>query len=174
MGHEFKNKDMIVEVFNNPGYYANLEEGIIYGTRGQQLVPCKTHNGYYTVTVNNKRKKIHRLILMTATNCDGKGLQVNHKDGNKSNNKLSNLEWTTAKENTAHAEKLKLRKHVQTKIRKDRRLTDEEVLLIRKCLKEGMSTTQIKELCPKANAKNIYAIKNNRSYKLVKDNTEVN
>ena len=164
---------MLIEIFNNPGYYADLENGIIYGTRGQVLIPCKTHNGYYTVTVNNKRQKIHRLILMTYTNCDGKGLQVNHKDGDKSNNKVSNLEWSTPKENTAHAEKLGLRTHIQTKVRKDRKLSDEEVLLIRKCLKEGISTVEIKKICKNANPKNIYSIKNNLSYKAVKDNTEV-
>ena len=66
---------MLVELFNNKGYYADLDNGIIYGTRGQKLIPCKTYNGYYTVTVNNKRQKIHRLILTTATQSNGEGLQ---------------------------------------------------------------------------------------------------
>ena len=165
---------MLVELFNNKGYYADLDNGIIYGTRGQKLIPCKTYNGYYTVTVNNKRQKIHRLILTTATHSNGEGLQVNHKDGDKANNKLSNLEWVSAKENTHHAEITGLRTHIQTKVRKDRKLTDDEVRLIRYYSSLGWNTKQIKEICPKANPKNIYAIKNNLSYKAVKDNTEVN
>ena len=164
---------MLVELFNNKGYYADLDNGIIYGTRGQKLIPCKTYNGYYTVTVNNKRQKIHRLILTTATQSNGEGLQVNHKDGDKANNKLSNLEWVSAKENTHHAEMTGLRTHIQTKVRKDRKLTDDEVRLIRYYSSLGWNTKQIKEICPKANPKNIYAIKNNLSYKAVKDNTEV-
>lgn len=164
---------MLVELFNNKGYYADLDNGIIYGTRGQKLIPCKTYNGYYTVTVNNKRQKIHRLILTTATQSNGEDLQVNHKDGDKANNKLSNLEWVSAKENTHHAEITGLRTHIQTKVRKDRKLTDDEVRLIRYYSSLGWNTKQIKEICPKANPKNIYAIKNNLSYKAVKDNTEV-
>lgn len=165
---------MLVEVFNNKGYYADLENGIIYGTRRQKLIPCKVHNGYYTVTVNNKRQKVHRLILMTATNSSGNGLQVNHKDGNKANNGVSNLEWCTPKENTIHAELRGLRTHIQTKIRKDRKLTDDEVRTIKNYILLGQSTKQIREVCPNANPKNVYAIKNKLSYKLIKDNTEVN
>lgn len=165
---------MLKEVFNNKGYYADLENGIIYGTRGQKLKPCKTHNGYYTVTVNNKRQKVHRLILMTATQCDGSGLQVNHIDGNKANNKRANLEWVTPYDNTKHAEINNLRSHVPAKVRKDRKLTDEEVLIIKKCIAKGLTTKEIKKLCEKANPKNVYAIKKGLSYKLVKDNTEVN
>lgn len=165
---------MLVKVFNNEKYSADLEKGIIYGTRGQELIPCRTHNGYYTVTVNNKRQKVHRLILSTATQNAGYGLQVNHKDGNKANNSISNLEWVTAKENTKHAEFNKLRSHISTKIRKDRQLSDQEVLLVKYYINLGWNTKQIKQVCPKANPKNVYAIKNNLSYKIIKDNTEVN
>lgn len=165
---------MLVEVFNNKEYHADLENGIIYGLRGQKLIPCKTQNGYYTVTVNNKRQKVHRLILMTATQSSGEGLQVNHIDGDKSNNKVSNLEWVSAKDNTRHAEAVGLRTHKQMKVRKDRKLSDNEVKLIKHCLSLGWNTKQIKEVCPSANPKNVYAIKNNLSYKIIKDNTEVN
>ena len=52
-------------------------------------------------------RQVHRLVLETFNPvCNMENLQVNHIDGNKSNNKLSNLEWVTPKENTAHAHKV--------------------------------------------------------------------
>lgn len=50
---------------------------------------------------------------------------------------------------------------------------DEQVLLIKKAIKEGLKSKSITEKYPFANYKNIYAIKHNLSYKLIKDNTEV-
>lgn len=164
---------MIVEIFNHPNYKIDLENGNVYNPNGKLLKASKVYNGYLTVTVDGKRRKVHRMVLMSATKCDGNGLQVNHLDGNKENNSINNLEWCSPKENTQHAEKLGLRKHTPTKIRKDRVLSDEEVLIIKKLIREGKTTKEIQKVCPKANPKNVYAIKNNLSYKLVKDNTEV-
>lgn len=57
------------------------------------------------ISVNGIRKIIfpHRIVALTfIENKDNKQC-VNHIDGNKTNNSVSNLEWVTPKENTVHA-----------------------------------------------------------------------
>lgn len=62
-------------------------------------------NGYYEVGLcykPNKRKwfLVHRLVLSTFNPVDGmENMEVNHKDEDKSNNLINNLEWVTSKEN---------------------------------------------------------------------------
>lgn len=61
------------------------------------------NNGYKIVNINAKRTRVHRLVAEAfLCNCEQKPF-VNHKDGNKSNNNVANLEWCTASENTLHA-----------------------------------------------------------------------
>lgn len=61
--------------------------------------------GYKIVTLCKdkvkKTKTVHRLVALTFLNETDK--QVNHKDGNKSNNNISNLEFVSAKQNINHA-----------------------------------------------------------------------
>jgi hypothetical protein len=62
------------------------------------------------VGVNGKTKSVHRLVA-TALLPNPLGLpQINHKDGNKANNRVDNLEWTTASDNLRHAYRTGLRK----------------------------------------------------------------
>lgn len=56
--------------------------------------------------------RIHRMVAMLFIPLDGDfdDYQVNHKDGIKTNNDVSNLEWSTNQENTIHAYKIGLQK----------------------------------------------------------------
>jgi len=88
--------------------YKITKNGNIFGISGQQLTPRLHSAGYLTVNLRRKYKYIHRLVLETFKGPCPKGMECNHKDGNKQNNKLSNLEWITRKENIKHARKLGL------------------------------------------------------------------
>ena len=73
------------------------------------LKPFSDKKGYLRVKLyksgRNYTKKIHRLIAQTfLSNPDNKP-EVNHEDGNKSNNKVNNLSWATTEENIRHAYK---------------------------------------------------------------------
>lgn len=84
----------------------------IIDSLGKQRTYCshpisysKKKTGYLEVALPISKGKriyrlIHRLVLMTFCPCDNmENLEVNHKDENKKNNKLDNLQWVTSKEN---------------------------------------------------------------------------
>lgn len=59
--------------------------------------------------VKEKKYFVHRLVAEKYIPNPKKLTQVNHKDGNKLNNCVDNLEWVSPKDNIAHAIKLGLR-----------------------------------------------------------------
>jgi len=81
---------------------------------GYYLTPVDNGKGYFRIklTVNNKSKRVmlHRIIAEAfIPNVNNKPV-VNHLDGNKKNNDISNLQWCTQRENCIHAYKIGLRK----------------------------------------------------------------
>ena len=73
--------------------------------KGKILTPIDNGKGYKGVNILGKRYYIHRLVLEAFVGLpQNKNMtDVNHKDGNKSNNCLDNLEWCTRTENNLHA-----------------------------------------------------------------------
>lgn len=82
------------------------------------LLKLKDHkDGYKLVGLSNGKKgdktffAVHRLVAEAFIDNPDNKSQVNHKDGNKSNNHISNLEWVTPQENMIHSFKTGLRKY---------------------------------------------------------------
>lgn len=92
-----------------PNYEINTYGIIRNKTTGKNIKWVDNGNGYQFVRLYNSDTPkgrgclIHRLVMSTFVPTEGQNMDVNHKDGNKSNNKLDNLEWCTKSENTRHA-----------------------------------------------------------------------
>lgn len=72
------------------------------------------NHGYYVVNLRkhglNKVITVHRLVATHFIDNNEKKVTVNHIDGDKTNNHVTNLEWATYGENNIHALKNQLRK----------------------------------------------------------------
>jgi len=66
----------------------------------------KSKSGYYIVSFCvdgvKSNQTVHRLVARAFIPNESNKPQVNHKDGNKHNNHLDNLEWVTVSENSLH------------------------------------------------------------------------
>lgn len=68
------------------------------------FLKLQNHNaGYKHVTINKKISLVHRLVASSFLHKDPFLNFVNHKDGNKHNNFVDNLEWCTRQDNEKHA-----------------------------------------------------------------------
>lgn len=98
---------MYKEIYS--GKYLVYDDGRVYSRKSKRfLSPGVEKSGYRQVTLSDEngrknRIKVHRLVAMIYLENPNNLPQVNHKDGNKTNNNVSNLEWCTAYHNNKHA-----------------------------------------------------------------------
>lgn len=86
------------------GYYAS-STGFIRTPRGFTTLGCTAGGREYPViTLANKHEyRVHRLVAAAFIEPDSTRPWVNHINGKKCDNRIENLEWTTARENALHA-----------------------------------------------------------------------
>lgn len=101
--------DGALEVSSEGRIKSNLRDGRILKATSDQ-------KGYLRlrVTINRQKHsyKVHRLVAQAFVDNPQGRPQVNHKDGNKQNNRAENLEWVTNKDNAHHAMRNGLWKNV--------------------------------------------------------------
>lgn len=101
LGYEEARQQAINEVLKYPKYkIVNVEEKILKATKNQY--------GYLQIqlcTIGHKHinKLIHKLVATAFIDNPENKSDINHKNGNKLDNRVYNLEWNTQKENNQHA-----------------------------------------------------------------------
>jgi hypothetical protein len=98
--------------YKETNYYISENGEVLNQKKNRGLKQHLNNWGYYFTVLGRKtgHKFIHRLVAeLYVPNPENKP-EVNHIDGNKTNNHFLNLEWVTVKENIAHARKIGLNK----------------------------------------------------------------
>lgn len=89
------------------GGYLISDTGRVFNKNGKERKNILTKFGYLNLRLCSggvcKNFPVHRLVAMSFIDNPGNKPEVNHIDGDKQNNHVSNLEWVTRKENVNHS-----------------------------------------------------------------------
>ena len=155
-------------------YYVT-EEGEVYSEFSQKfLAQSYDKNGYLKVRMsstdlpNGKQHlySVHRLVLENFSPVENMiNLQVNHIDGDKTNNNITNLQWVTCKENIHHA----IENNLRAKINGSAKLSENDVIEI---IERLLSKESYSSICKDfgVHEETIARIKRKRSWKKLTKN----
>ena len=100
------------------GRYQVSDKGNVYSIRRQRCLKLgKCTNGYLSVQLGRGNPRLaHRLVALAFVGGAADGLEVNHKNGIRSDNRAENLEWVTRGDNHRHSyRELNRKKHAKTR-----------------------------------------------------------
>lgn len=144
------------------------KDGKIYRCYSRILIPFQGHTcNYLTVQLskNNITQKymIHRLVAyMFLGLLPDSSLEVNHKDGNRHNNCVDNLEIITHQENINHSVAMNL-KHDYGEQSTNAKLTNKDAAMIRQMWYNGVKQVELAEMY-RVSKQAINRLVHNKSY----------
>jgi hypothetical protein len=122
--------------------YLVSDKGRIFSKKRKRFLSGSVHRtGYLLVVIcddgKRKTRSVHNLVMEAFFGPPAEKNETNHKDGNKLNNCLANLEYCTKSENINHAFRLGLRKPIMGERNGNCKLTDSQVQQIREDIEAG-------------------------------------
>lgn len=95
-------KDMYNFILDNKHrLLIDVDNGLVITPKGTNGTICSS-TGYLKVKVNKRTLQVHQVLSVIYFGEECVGMQINHKDGNKLNNMMDNLEVCTQLENLKH------------------------------------------------------------------------
>ena len=104
--YQVSNRGNVRSLTHTQRYTTSLNRNVTRTVKGKILLPTLTASGYLGVTLYRNGKKmtklVHNLVATTFIENSTALPQINHKDEDKMNNRVENLEWCTCKYNINH------------------------------------------------------------------------
>jgi ribonuclease HI len=147
--------------------------GLVFSLRRNKYLKQSIFGGYNIVNIGKKNYFVHRLVAITYIPNPSNLPCVNHKDGNKLNNHVDNLEWCTSGYNQCHAYLTGLKRLPKGEMNGRSVLTDSEVLSVYDDLMSGARVKDISEIYGVGKS-TIMSIKKKESWQhLLKDKPDI-
>jgi len=124
---------------NKHGFYMSKERILNGCVSGGYLI--------YSFKIDKTETKLraHRIVAQTFIPNPNNYPVINHKDGNKLNNNIDNLEWCTEAYNTKHAWDNGLIRGLRGEENGRAKTTEKQVVLIKKFIRKGLTSKEISE-----------------------------
>lgn len=172
-----KQEELWKDIKGHEGTYQVSSEGrvrsldrVIKGRSmpGKLLKLQESNNGYLRafLCVGNRKNKpfsVHRLVAKSFIDNSFNKPVVNHIDGDKQNNSISNLEWSTLSENTKHSFNIGLQTMCRGEKNPGAKTMEVQVLRVRELGKYGVPVREIATLTG-VSVSNIYPILKGRTW----------
>ena len=164
-----------------PDNYIVSNFGNVFNRKtGYKRKLCINKDGYFYVRLHKNGESkyclIHRLVgllFVEGFDPDDKPI-INHKDGIKTNNIYTNLEWCNVSENTQHSYDLGLQKPLYGSKHGRSKYNEEQIETVCRLLSEGIKTNKEISLISGVTVRTIQSIKSRKNWAFISDKYNFN